>query len=234
MTGNEIKLLETVPDFSSWDTALLWLEQGRKQVSNYIPKNVSSNEMVSMDWSDVEQKSQSPLGMYSVENWRKFVLATFLADLVSYENPVDQVSFDRLLFVMHAFPKGFRTWWVKLSDGSWWPVGYTGWYPMLQTMYELFEKKPGALKNRIVVPDVGGDRSGYLYLFNFSVAPGWKKTLLAKNLMKTYVQDIIEQKALGLACITVSEDGMRLAKRLGMECSGQLTIDGSVEGIYVS
>lgn len=224
------EILEKVPDFTSWDEALLWIQKGQQAARELDLES----EFISLEWSEIEQERAFPFGLYSSEKWRKFVLAVFLADLVSYSEPVDQVNFDRLLFIMHAFPQGFRTWWIKHQNGLWWPVGYTGWYPMLETSYELFQKNPEKLKDRMVVPNLYADGGkSYLYLFNYSVAPALKKSSLSKVVVKRFVQDISVQNARGLACVTVSEDGVRIADRLGMTCAGNFVLDGSSEGVYV-
>lgn len=228
------ELLKNVPDLTSWEDALLWIREGQHVAQQFTSRLVTEAEIASLEWSEIEQKREFPFGLYSSEKWRKFVLASFLADLVSYSNQIDQVNFDRLLFVMHAFPQGFRTWWIKLPNNSWCPAGYTAWYPMLETMYELFEKNPEKLKDRMIVPcTYSKDRRPYLYLFNYSVAPALKKSRLTKALMKRYVQDVSSQNAGGIACITVSEDGVRIAERFGMSCSGFLDLDGSPEGVYL-
>lgn len=219
-------LAPQIPDFSEWQKAKAWVHEGR----SVIKKSIPTDAFVAMEWVDIAEEQTGPFGLYASENFRKFVLATFLADLVSYSDEVDQVGFDRLLFVMHGFIKGFRTWWVKIED-RWWPVGYTGWYPMLKTAYLQFKERPETLTSRMVVPTTNED---YLYLFNFSASPQFKKSNLSKSLMKLFVEDINTLHAKGLACITVSEDGERAASRFGMSCSGYLQIGQSKETIYTT
>lgn len=224
-------LLEGLPDFTSWDEAQGWI----KDMQELPLDGISNAQFALLEWSDIQEEPKSSFGLYASTNWRKFVLATFAADLVSYPEPVDQVNFDRLLFVMHAFPQGFRTWWIKLANQPWRPVGYTGWYPMLDTMFETFQNSPEKLKNRMVVPNNTIDGDGpILYLFNFSCAAELKKTALSKALMARCAEDIAKQNPKGLACITVSDDGIRIAKRFGMACSGHLTIDNTPEGVFVT
>ena len=83
----------------------------------------------------------------------------------------------------------------------------------------------------MVVPHADGTK---LYLFNFSVAAHLKKTALTKSLMTMLAADLAKQKPQGLACITVSPDGVRIAQRLGMTCRGSLTIDNASEGVFVA
>lgn len=222
-------ILNTIPDFYNEEEALRWITQGQQLVQKLTPDIIKNAPMSCLEWNETHLKQDSPWGLYASITWRKFVLATFFADLVSYALPADQVNFDRLLYVMHHFPKGFRTWCIQLPNKSWWPVGYTGWYPMLETSFEQFEKSPEKLKDRMVVPQSSSD---YLYLFNYSIVPKLKKTTLSSMLMKNYIQDIIAEKVRGIACITVSNDGIRIAHSLGMEHSGNLNSAGHSEGVF--
>jgi hypothetical protein len=227
------KLLENVPDFFYWNEAIEWIKQGQKFIKNFSLE-VLEKEILSLEWSELQQKKEPPFGLYPSKKWRKFVLAAFFADITSYPKPVDQVNFERLLFVMHAFPQGFRIWWIKLEDDSWWPVGYSGWYPMVETMFEIFEKNPDKLKDRMIIPYIRSTTSKtYLYLFNFSVAPEFKKSRLSKILINEFIEEVSDQDAAGLACIVVSSDGIRIANRCGMSHTGDLNIEGNVEGVYV-
>lgn len=227
-------ILQDVPDFTSWEKARVWLKKGLQAVQTLSPSLMLHAEIVSMEWADIEQESDGFFGCYSSEHWRKFVLATFLADLISYPNTVDQVNFDRLLFVMHGFPQGFRIWWINISNQLWVPAGYTGWYPMNETMFELLKQSPERLRGRMVVPATEPNREkSYLYLFNYSAAPMFKHSSFSKRLMERYAEDIKDQQADGLACITVSEDGARMAIRFQMSFTGYLNSRGTTEKIYV-
>lgn len=227
------ELLANVPDFCDWATAQAWIEVGQAGLYQ-IPHDCA---FACLDGTQIDRsatladRSASCFGLYASAEWRKFAMATFLADLLSYRHPVDQVSFDRLLFVIHAFSEGFRVWWVKFSE-IWWPVGYSGWYPMLEGHFELFQKQPHLLKNRMVVP--APTSRDYLYFFNYSVMPSLKKSDLSKALMRHFVQDIQQLFPKGMACITVSEEGAQIATRFGMQCTGQLIIDGCAEGVWVA
>lgn len=224
------KLLESVPDFFQEDKILQWILEGKDRIENFCIRQ--DTEFLSLDWSEIAQEQKNLLGFYPLKNWRKFVLSVYFADIVSYPL-VDQVSFERLLFVMHTFPQGFKTWWIKISHEVWLPAGYSAWYPMLETTFELFEKYPEKLKDRMVVPHFSlSNLKPYLYLFNFSVAPIFKSTEMTKLLIKKLVQDVHAQNYAGLACITVSDDGKRIANRFGMSHKGDLNLNGRLEGVY--
>lgn len=222
-------VLKNVPDFLNWDSALKWIKEGQTLLQNI--STFTEDNICSLEWSDLSQPPTPPFGFFPLENWRKFVFSTYFADLASYANSVDQVNFERLLFVMHTFPQGFRSWWVPISD-HWWPVGYSAWYPMLETAFDVFEKTPEKLKDRMVVPALSNDHP-FLYLFNYSAAPQLRGSLLTKRLIKSFVKDVNAAQPAGLSCITVSDDGIRIAKRFEMNRSGDLHFNGFVEGVYV-
>ncbi len=211
------ELLRDVPDFTLWEEARNWLDE---QIDFAWP-GLENIKIASLDWKGISKDGY--FGYYQNPSWRKFVLSVFAADLVSYREPDDQVSFERLLFVMHHFPQGFRVWFMQDGDEPWRPIGYTGWYPMSESSFELFQNSPEKIQNRCVVPS---PNDSYLYLFNFSVAPYIKVKELTQPLMKRFVDDIKKQNPKGLACITVSDDGIRQAVRLGMT--------STCKGIYCS
>lgn len=99
------------------------------------------------------------------------------------------------------------------GNGGLWgiPAGIRCW--SLRT--SSFEKYPHTLEDRTVVPCglMDGCRP-YLYLFNYSVAPELKGGIISKRLVKSLSEDVKAQLSAGLACITVSDDGVRIAKRL--------------------
>jgi len=226
-------LLRLVPDWKNWDEVQAWIQQGVNLSKHFSRDQITSDSFISLSWADLLEEGKVPLGLYASEKWRKFVLMIFLADLISYPNTVDQVNFDRLQFVMHSFPVGFRAWWIQLPNQSWWPAGYTGWYPMYENVFSSFETSPAQIKNRMVVPNLYVKNSdAFLYLFNYSVAPGLKKSQLSNALIKTFSHEIHSKKPRGLACISVSEDGDRIASKFNMSSSGAFSIGENIEKVF--
>lgn len=226
-------LLERVPNWTSWAEAEKWLDDGLREIASLIPQAEGASEFRVITTPD------GPLagcfGRYADAAWRRAVLAAFFADLASYRVPVDQVNFDRLAFVMHAFPSGFRTYWARVGGSRWWPVGYTGWYPMLPSVFSQFEQRPGELENRMVVPAVvGAEAAPFVYVFNYSVALPFKGTALSKTLVKNLAADVAQARPQGLACIAVSPDGCRIAERFGMRRTGTFVLDGSSEFVFAA
>ncbi len=174
-------------------------------------------------------------GRYEDSTWRKHVLATFMADLASYTEPASRVSFERLAYVMHAFPTGFRVFWAQGPDCRWWPVGYSAWYPMLASAFALLADDAHALRDRMVVPALEPELEGpFVYLFNYSVVGTLRRTPLSSNLVKRLAADIAAANPAGLATIAVSADGCRVAERFGMKRTGVLVLDGVEQFVFAA
>lgn len=238
--------LKSVPDWPLGTQALgrselnsEWMQSKLKQALALNPASLTAELIQSTRWDQSPgdpASFDSGFGLYTSTDWRRHVTATLLSDWVSYSEPSDRVSFDRLAYVMHAFPKGFRVWWVRTPQGSWCPVGYTGWYPMTDAQFELMENHPEKQKTRMIIPERGATLSQsrpLIYLFNYSVVPKLRKTCLTQVLMKTYSKEILDQNPRGLSCMTVSPDGERVANRFGMKCANPNEKGGEMEGIYI-
>jgi hypothetical protein len=229
MNPTSKNLLNDVPDWTDWRAAEKWLAEGKREA-----KALCGNETArAVKWEEFRAKTQSSFGNYSNPIWRKFVLAIFLADLVSYPKPVDQVTFDHLALVMQKFPEGFTLWFLRGKHG-WWPAGYSAWVPVHKTQFDQFLNTPHHLKDRLVSPIAGKVTHPWVYLFNYSVAPSVKGSPLSRALMMDYSAKLLSLKAKGFAAVTVSEDGARIAKRFGMKKTGYLTIQNTREAVYCS
>ncbi len=235
MSSQADLILDWMPDWGTsekpWGQAEDWLNRGRQQVLGFAIESVDWDRICLMECPD-EFRSSSKLGYYSNSNFRKWILGLFLADLVSYSVSSDQVEFHRLAYLAATFPQGFRLAWLNIS-GEWWPVGYTGWYPISSSAFETLKKRPETLQDRMIVPLLQA-KAPYLYLFNYSVAPSLKKTMLSKALMSRYAQDVAAQSPAGLSAITVSEEGSRVASRFGMTQTGEFKIGDEIERVFTS
>jgi hypothetical protein len=221
--------LASVPDWSDGSQVESWLLETRTRVGQLTREPLPESAVFYMGAPGGEGgASLGPLGGYASERWRKWVLCLYAADLLSYPLARDQVEFDRLAFLVSRFPQGFQLVLVRAGE-CWLPVGYTGWYPMGPSAFDAFEKNPGALTSRMVVPE----QSAYLYLFNFSVAPLFKKTSLSMQMMQNYAQTIRSRNPMGLAAITVSQEGRRVVERFGLSPRGELRTSSSVESVYI-
>ena len=170
---------------------------------------------------DAPALAPGPLGRCGDARFRALVGATFAADLACYAEPRDQVSFDRLLDAMRAFPRGFRLWGARTSGGAWLPLGYTGVVPIAAETFERLERGAASLAGppftALSAVEPGGS---FLYLFNYSVVPRLRGTAMAARVVKGLADDVARTPHLGLAALTVSRDGERVAARFGMEARG--------------
>lgn len=230
-------VLEAVPDLVDIGGATRWFEERRAVLRGL---EASPAVLASFRATEVGRalgEAAPPFGLYADATFRKLVLAVLLADWACYEAPVDQIHFDRLLHVMHVFPAGFRVWWAEVPGVGWLPVGYTGWIPISAVTFEVLETRAGELQNRAlpVLPalEAGAEAEGsYVYLFNYSIVAGLRGTECSRRLLRGLADDVGAVRLRGMAAITVSEDGARVAERFGMRRSGVMVVEGVPEHVY--
>lgn len=158
-----------------------------------------------------------------------FIKGALAADWACYTTPEDQVDEPRLRAVIAAFPGGFR---LYMKDGA--PVGYTGWYPIARDVFDRLHERPQELTHRgqiMPLPELspGGD---YLYLFNYSIIDALHKTPESKTMIQDFARSVLSTPHRGLAAVTVSPGGARVAEKFGMAYRGDMTHDGVPEGVY--
>jgi hypothetical protein len=231
-TSTATEILATVPS-QDWSSLEPWFAARRRELAHLEPDPELEATLQFIDAGSVVRTPLSPFGHYANADWLRLTIATLLADWACYPVPVDQVSFERLLYVMHVFPAGFRTWWVKSPRAGWLPVGYTGWYPISAATFDTLAAHASTLRDRSVLPIPVLDPQGnFLYLFNYSMVAGLRRTSCSKRLVRSLVEDVRAVRCRGLAAITVSEDGVRVAERFGMRRSGTLLVEGTQEWVY--
>jgi hypothetical protein len=73
----------------------------------------------------------------------------------------------------------------------------------------------------------------YLYLFNVSIVPPLRGgTAQSRLLMQRYAADLAGVKKLGMAAVTVSEDGARVSRRFGLEQVGRMMFEDEPEAVF--
>lgn len=143
--------------------------------------------------------------------WEAFRRAVYEADCACYPKEY-QVHWDQLGVVLRRFPRGFRLWLGDEGRG-WRPVGYSGWYPVAPDFLRLLRDYPEDAASVAAVPHEG---SGCLYLFNYSVVSALRRSLASASLMKKLAEEVENEHPTALCAATVSEDGVRVARRFGM------------------
>ena len=225
--------LLAVPDLDDPGALTEWLEARRTFLDDLQPTDawIASPAPLVHDAAP----PPGPLGRHADPRWRAFALATFLADLACYPEPVDQVDLARLLYVMSVFPRGFRLWGAETPELGWVPVGYSGWYPIAPATFELLEQKAASLRDRMVAPLPAEEPAGsFVYVFNFSIVRALRGTPASRRLVQGLAEDLAGVRQLGLAAITVSPEGTRVVERLGMRRTGTMVVEGCEEGVFTA
>lgn len=168
--------------------------------------------------------------------WRKFFLAVLLADWACYEREVDRADCERLKSVMKDAYRYMRLWHCAMPDGSLMPVGYSGWYPIAQSVYENVLKHYAELHDRgVFVPQrveaIHDVR--YAYVFNISIIEPLRNTVCSRRMIQAFQQDAEALTQAKLMAVTVDEAGAKFSRLAGFSLVGQLTVQGEKESLYV-
>ena len=70
----------------------------------------------------------------------------------------------------------------------------------------------------------------FLYVFNYSVVPALRGTAMAARLLKALADDIARTPHRGLAALTVSPEGERVAARFGM--TARARAEGAHDAVF--
>ncbi len=165
----------------------------------------------------------------NTSNPEEFVRGVLVADWACYTAPEDQVDEARLRRVIETFPEGFR---LYLREGR--PVGYTGWYPLPRDLFDRLHDTPQNFTHRgqiMPLPSLS-PQGDYLYLFNYSIIPALHKTPESSALVQDFARTVRATPHRGMAAVTVSPDGVRVAEKFGMTYRGDMTHDSVKEGVY--
>ena len=154
-----------------------------------------------------------------------FYRAVLDADWACYPEPDDQVDGKRLDYTLSLFADGFRLWQCPDQDGVPRIVGYTGWYPIAPGIFSVLENTPEQLSHRGEIMPCKNLSPHYLYLFNYSLIDTLHHTSTSRQMLTMLADDIRRVNPVGLAAITVSPAGQRVARRFGMHPVGPLGQD---------
>jgi hypothetical protein len=176
-----------------------------------------------------------PCGVEGSSEWRKFFLATLLADWASYDKPADRADFARLKYVMTSAYPFTRVWGCRLPDGTFAPVGYSAWYPVSKFVFDGILKNPGDVDDRGAILPARFTKAKnirYAYVFNISIAKELQNTPLSQKMIRALLKDGKEHPDMGLLMITVSPEGRRFSELAGFAKAGKITVQGETETLY--
>ncbi len=215
-------ILSTIPDLTTQAEATPWIEKILVNIAEAVFPEDQKPITVSAPDKNADPKA-----------WRQFVLAGVAADWACYLKPDDRAEFDRMQSVLDSFPEGFKIYFAKTDKGEFLPVGYTGWYPISEEVFNLLSDTPEKIKHRgAMVPVPLQPRENYVYLFNFSIAPQLVGSVHSRALIKDYAGQIVSIPKSGMAAVTVSKYGISACEKFGLHCTGQITHNGDVENVY--
>lgn len=228
-------ILADIPDLTDWALANIWIQNKLKIITamNFDKNIIDSFIAVTVSPNIC---AGPVLGPYSSTLWRRFVLGIFFSDWACYTKDADRADFARLVSVVATFPSGFRLWLCRLPDETYIPVGYTGWYPITDSIFELLLHNPASITHRgFMVPCRDLSLQGNnIYLFNYSIIPQLRKRPPSSLLLKNLAKDVSKINAHGIAAVTVSPDGIRVAERFGLRQTGSMTHDGEEEKVFAA
>lgn len=232
MNPKDVELANVVGDLFPLDTLLDRTHKLNEEISVQQHWLGQIDTMKSTSYTQTCEPTL--VGCYNHFGWRNHVMSVLVADWACYETPVDRVDLNRLLYVAHVFPRGFRVWWCRSFDGRYLPVGYSAWYPISYHAFDVLARHCGDMEDRFVSPRHSPTAHGAAYIFNYSIIKPLQKTSVSRALVKGLALDLERAQQARLSAIAVSADGIRIAKRFGMSNVGSITIqDSSPEHIYV-
>lgn len=218
-------LFDLLPAQRYGDDVLRVVEAGAARIRE-TPQNVRSI-------SGRDLAARGDVGLLDDPLFRRLVVAAWVADWAAYGTKDDRVDLVRLLYVMDAFPEGFRVWFWRDADQNL-PVGYTGWYPVASHTVDLLTHHPDEVEHRgQVVPLRTAPRDGTLYVFNYGIVAPLRGTQASRTLMHTLRDELRAAEPSRLVAITVSEAGTRCAARFGMRPVQTVRVGESTESVCV-
>ena len=166
----------------------------------------------------------------------RFINAALLADWSCYSSLADRADYSRLRAVIMTFPDGFRVWMCRSVSGSYFPVAYTGWYPISEAAFFRAHTAPQTIQHRKELwPLAELPANGrYFWLFNYSIISQMRRSPQSRMMLQTYANDINRAQPSGLAAAVLSEESKKVVARFGMTYRGEMTHDGESESVFAS
>lgn len=225
------EILNSIPDPGCWEEYARWFEMLERTASHEVAAELGPS-LVSISGGDLALAAD-PRGRFGDQRFRRFLGAVLAADWLTYTAPDDRANLLRLGFVLDRFPAGFRVWFAA-SKGGWLPVGYSAWYPIDELTYQRFKTNHPPWRDRAVVPMTDTSEGDYLYLFNYSVLPAFRKGEGSRRLIRQLAAEVAPVGSRGMVAITVSDDGSRVATRFGLRFRHSIQVGASREEVWLS
>ena len=230
-----MSFLDDIPDMQglAFDQIAAWVNSRIEAIETtyFTPEIIHSFAPV-----ELTQAPEHPYGPEASLAWRRFFLATLLADWACYDKPVDRIDVPRLKYILSSAHPYFRLWCCRLADGLMTPVGYSACYPISRFVYN------GLLDNADEITDRGAflplrfarpEDVRYGYVLNVSIVKPLRNTFCGTRLVRTLQRDGQRFKHVNAVTVTVDEAGNRLSRMSHFTQLGNVTIQGHAEGLFV-
>jgi hypothetical protein len=229
-----LNVLQDIPDPQehSFDAVLDWLNSRMAAIraTAFTPELVNTFAPV-----ELKEPVSHPLGAEGSPWWRRFFLATLLADWACYERPVDRADYARLKYIMTSAYPYTRLWGCRLPDGQFTPVGYTAWYPVAKFVFEgvLGHKSEIADRGLILPLRFAPESSPYGYVFNVSVIKELINTRCSRRLSLAYLRDFLSRPKTNFLAIGVGAEPEKLFNIGKFVPAGSISVQGQPEALFV-
>ena len=228
-----MSITENLPNVSL-ESASQWVE-GVLEVLRYANREDFDGGVVCGEHlieSVVDTSAAGPMGHYESPRWVRAVAGMLAVDWACYDDPVERMGFERLAYMAHVFPRGFRLWWGRLQDTRV-PVGYTAWHPISRESFLLLDRHANTLGDRSIVPlSTALPGRSFLYLVNFSIIAALRTTEASRAMLCSLSLDLQAVSPAGVAAVAVSEEGVRVVERFGLGVRGAIRIGAHEEKVF--
>ena len=235
MAAMDLSPLDDIPDpqGQSSEEILDWVNRRVVDARTIAP---TPETIASFAPVELSESAAHPFGAEGDATWRRFFLATLVADWACYEREVDRVDFPRLKYIMSSASRYFRLWCCRLPDGSSVPVGYSAGYPIPKFVFDGIMRDHAGIDDRgVFLPQrfIQPDAIRHAYIINVSIAAPLRNTSCSVKMLRAMQRD---GKRLGNAsamAITVDEAGSRFSRIGGFSRMGEIIVGGEREALFV-
>jgi hypothetical protein len=230
-----MKMLDDIidPQGVSFDALLSWINERIEAIrkTKFTPEIIDTFTSI-----ELKEDFDHAFGAEGSATWRRFFIATLLADWASYERPVDRADFARLKYIMTSAYRYTRIWGCRLADGRYTPVGYTAWYPVAKFIYD------GAINNLAEIDDRGiilplryvrPENIRYAYVFNISITAKLINTPCSIKLIRALQREGTNWPSINALAIAVAPEGQKCCQLAHFDQAGTITVQGEVETLFV-
>lgn len=157
--------------------------------------------------------------------------ALLAADHRCYPRLVDRLSRERAELLLAAAELRVRLWFDEQGQ----PCGYTAIHTIAATTLALLEQPPATATDRgFVVPAAAGEAPAGVYLFNYSIAVELRRSAASRALIAGLADDLAAMAVrLPVAALCVSDEGIRVAERLGLRAHTRIEVGGDLETVML-